>query len=285
MSTIFNTAIENKNCISNPALRMLNESRKEFDELDDIRSALTQKFFYIEQIDEIITYALKLINENIDIGLGIAILLRLFLGDEGNIISALKWKDVILDQEIPYIFYQRQLSNDGTKYIPFVNTHLSRKKPLVKFIYNILKSEKDRQLLEIANGDKKYLEECSVVCGTDYIIAGISRIYSPIKLNSSIRKLIKTVGLEEDLIYVPTNNGGTVETNLAYYSGDVFKSNYWHHLVKNNPNIKAGELYYLLGIKDQFDTDSNHYIDYSKYESQLKLKKLQPTYGRDNNDI
>ena len=283
--TIFNTGIEHRNCIKNPASQILHDLRKESDGLDDIRSALTQKFFYLEQIDKILDYALKLINKNIDIGLGIAIILRLFLGDEGNIILGLKWKDICLDDNLPYVFYQRQISNDGTKYMPFSNAHLARKKPLVNFVCKILEKEKDRQLIEIANGNTKYLEECSVVCGNDYVIAGITRIYSPMKLNGSIRKLIKKVGLDEDLIYVPSNSGGTVETNLAYYTGDIFKSNYWHYLVKNNPDIKSGELFYLLGIKDQFDTDSNHYIDYLKHESQLKLMKLQPIFRRNDNDI
>lgn len=278
-SAVFKLAANNGNCIHNPAAQILKESAYENWGLTAVKDALTQKFFYRFQIKKIVNHAVKLIESGIDVGLGVAILLRLYLGIEANIISALLWKDVAFDSTgISFIYTTRQCDNKGEALLPFSSNKLRRNLPLKGYILEILQKEKERQLAIYANGNEEYLLECTVVHGDDYIINGQAAVYSPAKLNTKIRKLIKKVGLDPDLLSVPDDKFGSVETNIAYYTGDIFKTNYAHYVVKENPKVDQEYLYYLLGYTIQWDTLTNNYVDYLEDTSLEVAYDLQPTF-------
>ena len=280
-SSVFKLAINHGNCIHNPAAQILKESAYENWGLTAVKDALTQKFFYRVQIKKIINNAVKLIESERDVGLGIAILLRLYLGIEANIVSALLWKDVIFDSNgISYIYTVRQADNKGESFLPFSSDKLRRNLPLKGYILEILQKEKERQLAIYANGDEEYLLGCTVVHGDDYIINGQAAIYSPAKLSAKIRKLIRKIGLDPDLLSVPDDRFGSVETNIAYYTGDIFKTNYAHYVVKENPNVEPEYLYYLLGYTIQQDTLSNNYFDYLEQLALEVAFDLQPAFEK-----
>lgn len=277
LSILFEIGIENKNCKYNPAKQMIVDDKDDRWGFYSVRSSLTQKFFYPEQIERIESFAYNLINTKKDIGLGIAILLRLYLGIESNFVSALLWKDYH-PEDVAYLEINRQCVNDGTAFVNLDYPNQNIKTPLKEKICKVLDTEYDRQLQEIANNDKEYLDNCTIVSGSDCIIDDQIFIYSPFNLNTKIRKLIKKVRMDENIIDIPDNKKGTVETNLNYYSGDAFKFNYWHYLVKENPEITSGQLFYLLGYKISEDTLSNHYIGYGDEQSISKLLELQPKF-------
>lgn len=283
LAVIFDTAVINGNCKHNPARELISNEKDNKWGLNSIRSSLTQKFFYLNQIKEIDNYAFNLINAKKDIGLGIAMLLRLYLGLEANYISALLWKDIHFD-DVPYLELNRQSINDGTKFVELDSSYQHIKLPLIERLRAALSDERDRQLNVVANNNLDYLDKCTVVFGKDCIIDDQIFVYSPFNINVKVRKFIKRIKLDEDIIAVPDNKKGTVETNLNYYPGDCFKFNYWHYLVKEHPNITSGQLFYLLGYKIPEDTISNHYVGYGDEQSISKLLDLQPKYLKEEKD-
>ncbi|MBR2533982.1 MAG: hypothetical protein IKE50_04300 [Erysipelotrichaceae bacterium] len=278
-SAVFTLAIDHRNCLYNPAAELFKNSSYENLGLSSVKDSLTKKFFYLYEIKKIISHANRLISSGKDVGLGISILLRLYLGIEANIVAGLLWKDVVFDPDgISYITTNRQVDNGGKTFLPFSSIKYRRLLPLRPFIRDVLLKEKERQLDLFAKGNETYLEGCTVIHGEDFVINGQASVYSPAKLNAKIRKLIKKIGMNPDVLYVPDDRFGSVETNIAYYTGDIFKANYRHYLLKENRDIDPGYLYYLLGNTIQMDTLSNHYFDYTDSPSLEICYDLQPTY-------
>lgn len=278
-SAVFALAIDHRNCLYNPAAELIKNSSYENWGLSSVKDSLTKKFFYLYEIKKIISHANRLIGSGKDVGLGISILLRLYLGIEANIVAGLLWKDVVFNPDgISYITANRQMDNGGKTFLPFSSIKYRRLLPLRPYIKDVLLKEKERQLDLFAKGNEAYLEECTVVHGDDFVINGQASVYSPAKLNARIRKLIKKIGMDPDVLYVPDDRFGSVETNIAYYTGDIFKANYRHYLLKENRDIDPGYLYYLLGNTIQMDTLSNHYFDYTDVPSLEICYDLQPTF-------
>jgi len=271
-TSIFDYAIECNNCNINPAKSIVLNDNNDHEGLDEVRDALTYKYLLIQQIEKMIKHALKLIAKG-DHALGIAMILRIYTGLESNIVCGFVWRDYITDG-VPSLWVHHQLRNDGTEYVPFTQRYYERKLPIIPFVKDILDKEMKRQLEVIALGDMKYLMNCSIVSGSDYVINGETRIMSPAKLNRKLRSLVKQFGLDPIMVTLPDDNGGTVETNLAYYPSDIFKSNYWHYVVKEHSDIEDGVLSYFLGRTPPTTGDEN-YIDYGTEENRKVTRKFQ----------
>ena len=73
-----------------------------------------------------------------------------------------------------------------------------------------------------------------------------STCFPPYRIAKMSAELLKEVGIEEDIIIVPDNDGGTIETNLNRYCGDIFRTNMEYYF-REMASMNEDEISYLLG--------------------------------------
>ena len=149
----------------------------------------------------------------------IALLVKLYTGIETNIVSALIWDDFIKNRE--YDFYQlqvyRQTQNDGKQYRDLQNKNKIRLVPCTAALANVLVKMLDEVKKEYPQ-DYKRRHIVPVVEGADYDIC-----FPPRNISKMCRYILKTIGIDDEIIIVPDNDKGTVETNLTRYCGDILR--------------------------------------------------------------
>lgn len=188
--------------------------------------------------------------------------IRLRTGLESNLVCALKTKDLRKNElGVWYLHIQRQVTNDGAEVCPLRKKESYRDFPCTDDLANLLLqvvdlSHKDAWLLR-GNADKE------IVCGL-----------TPRELNKHCRDLLKELGIEDDVIMVPDEKRGTVETNLAKYYGDLLRENFRFRAAEKC-GMTTGEIAYLLGVQATV-THERFYCDYSNTYKMLQMqRKLQ----------
>ena len=247
---------------------------KDYD-LYSVNRALSKRFLYDDEIRKLIRYSTQLIKKN-DIN-GLILLIRLITGLEPNIICALSWSKLVKNEIMGTTFYSLiisiELNNEGTRFVHFEKRESYIEFPIPSFLANILLEIKNSMFKEMPIKNEDYLKESSIIKGKDNIINGQFEAYSPkkgyINNRNSLRKILKC---DEDILYVPNNKGGETELNLAYYQGDIFRSNF-EHLAKIYNDFDIDEINYLLRRKS-YNVFSNNYCDYRNPYSQLKMYKM-----------
>lgn len=91
--------------------------------------------------------------------------------------------------------------------------------------------------------------------------ATLNKVLSPVKLRKENRKLIKKLNIPAVIIPIPDNSKGTIETNLAYYPGDIFRTNFDYY-ARHTGKFELGEIEYFLGLQPS-TTFSRNYCDYA----------------------
>lgn len=270
----YDVAIINGNASENTASLVLKELRKNERniELAEINDALTLKNLSVKEINLIITKCKKLLGKETAIAIGT--LLRLTFGLEPNIVCAFLWKDLICFENNGTIIYQlivrRQVNNDGSLFGFFEKDYHYRLLPIPSFLVEIILNERKRQLKEIANDNEEYLLGCTIACGNDSVLLGQARILSPIKLYEANRKLFLDKKLNGRKLEVPDNKGGTLQTNIDYFVGDIFKTNLRHYCLVISDDFFLDDVLYIIGNKATNTFYSNYY-DFRNRESQYKL--------------
>ena len=245
--------------------------------LSDIRAAVTRKSLYKEEIKEL----LHLNSKHGTNASSLSLQSQLYTSLEPNIVNALQWKDY-RHMEVAGIAFgcfvvRKQLSNDGSHYLNFTKRESYRIVPLPNRLSATIDRERKRQFSEIAKGDEDYLSSCTIVCGKHRIIDGQQMILAPSAQYAHNRKMIRKLDIEDDIIVVPDDRKGGIETNLAYYKGNIFKSNFRHWAVAKTGLFSGEECCYILGNKRP-NTFSTNYCDYSHplalVKLYLKMEKL-----------
>ncbi len=92
---------------------------------------------------------------------------------------------------------------------------------------------------------------------------------APSNLRKNNRKLIRKLNIPPEVIPIPDNSKGTIDTNLAYYPGDIFRTSFDYY-ARHYGFFETGEEEYFLGIQAS-TTFSRNYCDYSKDQAQLNI--------------
>ena len=85
---------------------------------------------------------------------------------------------------------------------------------------------------------------------------------SPYKLSQNCKKEIENLNIDTNIITIPKKDGGTIETDLSKYAGDIFRSNYIYRLTK--AMLSADDIRFLTGRK-RATTVGQYYLDYNSH--------------------
>lgn len=206
----------------------------------------------------------------------VGLLLRLVMGLESNVVCALQWRDFMSvsrgDGTTLYqLIIRRQLRNDGSAYVPFVKPASCRVLPCPQVVATALLAERDRQSRALGPGGQPIGDGINIVQSSVVAVPGAATLaaVSPRTLGEMGRSLVSQLGLPDDIIVVPDDKNGTVETNLAYYAGDILTSTH-RRFCLGECGFTAGEFAYWRG-NTLMETFSRNYCDYTNYFSQLIL--------------
>lgn len=278
LSELFSIATKQGYCEINPVKDLIRSIHNERDSLYQIRTNLTIKHLNVNLFTQAYYNLINKIHKGDSIAL--ASLTCLLTGLEPNIVCALKWKDIAiihLSGEEDISFYQlciqRQLCNDGSELKPFSRREQYRKLPCPSILSDLLSMEYEKAKNINLGMPQDYIENCYIF--TDG--SALNQPLSPALLRKENRKLIKSLNIPAEIIPIPDNAKGTIETNLSYYPYDIFRTNFDYY-ARHVGEFELGEIEYILGIQAS-TTFSKNYCDYSNDYSQLILfTKLNRIY-------
>ena len=264
LSRIIDRAVKMGLCKNNPIKRELQKIKSDHTGLYEVNTNLTKKHLKLNEFKTIYnTIMQKTKTGSIS---ALASLVCLLTGLDANIVAALKIRDLKViefkpcsDLSFLQLIIQRQQNNDGSEYQRFSRTEQYRKVPCPSILRDILLQRKEE------------VEHAHIGMPDDYCMD--LRIFpeslTPEILRKNNRKLIQSTNIPPELIPVPDDRKGTVETNLANYRGDLFRTNIDYY-ARHFGLFEAGEIEYLLGIQAS-TTFSRHYCDYGNDYAQLIL--------------
>jgi len=223
LSRALDFAIGKNHCTENALENELSEDSRNNRAFGLMRSALTKKTFteqeFIRATKLILSHAKNLNSKHV------GILLKLLTGLESNIVCALRWKDFCLIED--YGFYNlhvyTQLTNDGKEFKPLERDEDYRCIPCSPLLTSVLLARKERieKTLQVRMPEDAFIinDRCS---GPD----DLTKRTKPMKLDELVKKLIKSMGIEDVVIEVPNYGNGTKETNLSRYQRDILRENF-----------------------------------------------------------
>lgn len=273
LSCIFKFAYQKGYCGKN-IVKDLNETVQieTNEDLFYIRQSLTKKHFSKSEL-RVIKEKLEALKHSKH-SIYISFLIRLATSLEPNIICALSWNDFkeynVDGTKFYSLIIRKQINNSGNKIKGFDNRESYRIIPLPSAISNLLLAKKQNDI-QAFSVDEEHMANCSIIFpGKEK--DGLFTTVSPKELFSLNRKLVNKVVNGEDIIRVPDNKGGFIETNLEHYTGDFFKTNLYHYGCVLNELLTSSEYNYLTGTK-QYDTFYSNYCDYTNEHLQLVIYK------------
>lgn len=280
LSEIFDLAIKQGYCNYNPVKAELRSTQKDHELLYQVRSNLTLKNLNEHNFIKLYKLLLKRCLKGNNIAL--ASITCLLTGLDANIVCALKWKDISMihiSNNIESTFYQlciqRQLCNDGSEIKPFSRSEQYRKIPCPSILSDLFAQEYKNTTIQHSGMPQEYINDCYIFTSSKTINSPLS----PLKMRKENRALIKQLNIPTEIIPIPDNSKGTIDTNLAYYPYDLFRTNFDYY-ARHIGKLELGEIEYILGIQPS-TTFSRNYCDYSNDFAQLILfSKLERIYKK-----
>lgn len=194
----------------------------------------------------------------------LGVLIRLLTGLEPNIICALTWSDYVRNKTFGFsqFYIYKQFTNNGRDTIGFEKNECYRTIPVCSYLSEILDNVYEKVKVEYPND---YLDR--------YILNFLghdekTRVMSPYKLSQECKKEIENMNIDTNIITIPKKDGGTIETDLSKYAGDIFRSNYIYRLTK--AMLSADDIRFLTGRK-RATTVGQYYLDYNSDRYQFAL--------------
>ena len=273
LSVAVDQAIKYGYCEENP-LRIAVQDRTVRDRLfAQVRRALTKKHFMFEEMKKAYDETLKRIKEGNAEYIGV--LIRMITGLESNVVCALRVKN--FEENATYGFYCfsviSQSTNDGTAEKGFDRLEDYRIVPCMPVLSKVIKEH----IAKIKELVPEYADVQNIPIVTTYkSVTKKSRyaFFAPKELDRLCKEIIKSVGIEDHIIEVPTHDGGTKETNLSNYGGNFFRENF-RFCALNIAKMEPDEVQFLLGNKPD-TTLGRYYIEFLDDGSQLNMyKKLR----------
>lgn len=278
LSQAVDFAIEHDHCSENRLQQQILERQKTGRNLfSEIRAALVKKNFSMAQLRTILRTIIKDLEQSHFEYLGV--LIRLFLGLECNIICALRFGDVeyVEDYDFCKLLIYRQLSNDGKTESGFKKTEDYRCVPLPAVITHYIRKRKEHLLLRYPELSEASLSAMPLVQAGE---ADVAASMAPKQLGIICKEVLREAAIPDEFIYVPIDDGGVKETNLAHYGGDLFRANFQYYAL-STARFSQDELRYLLG-NTPATTFGRYYCDFLNDAVQFilyrKLMRLEAAF-------
>jgi len=266
LSGIIDRAKGSGYCRENPVAAIAQAYRERHTPESKIRENLTKKSFTLSEM----SHLYHTINNLIDTDWRyIGCMLRLFYGMPSNVICALRWSDLHTTScfNIQQLWPRGQVY--GSDFVPFDKAEAYRRLPLISYIADRLQHRR-KEIQNKFNIRTTALKQQYIMLSDNEIVDNPSQIPSTRKLNELSRTIVTSIGIPEELIVLPDDGTGTTETNLTYYGGDIFRSNFDYH-ARNSIKLEMGQLNFLLN-RQQTNTYEKHYCDYHNDAIQLQIQ-------------
>ena len=282
LSILFDSAIEHGNCCKNPLKSELQRWQWQAGRIRNVRDNLAKKSFTLEEGRRIFDALRQRLTEKTDDGsMALGLMIRLLTGLACNIVSALQWRDFQKMSGFPgcdslyQLSVRRQLSNDGAHYTPFEKAISYRVLPCPAILSNLLLAQKNRLMNEqTAEAD---LDSMPIIGKMRTGPSLQQQIIPPRELSKAGKTLMKSLCLPDDMIQIPNDANGTVESNLAFYFGDIFCENHRHYCM-TLCGFDEGEYAYWNGSQPP-STFAKNYCDYANPAAQLILSRKMERWG------
>ena len=273
LAELYKDAISHQNCSENPLAPEMALLQRQASQTRNIRRNLMKKSFTLYEARQVYQALTEQIADGNTAALGVMI--RLLTGLESNIVSALQWRDFSIMAGLPaanpvyQLSVRRQLTNDGTEYRSFTKVIAYRVIPCPQKLTELLLAEKKKQMAQMN------IQEASELDSVPIIQVGTPpKNVSPRDLSKAGTKIVATFHLPDELIQIPDDISGTVESNLNSYSGDIFAANHRHYCM-SLCGLDEGEYAYWNGSQAP-STFARNYCDYSNPAAQLiLLRKME----------
>lgn len=276
ISKMVDKAVELGYCQTNPLAQTIQDVKTRDKLFSQVRRALTKKHFTHNEFRVIYELAVRNLEQGNTEYLGV--LLRLLTGLSGNVICALKWKDLhsVEDYGMSKIIIERQVVNDGSSVKGFESLedylcfpcsdllvrHLETAYQITKTKYPTFTDFSEWPIIRSSAGTNKR--------------GGAKTYYPPRELESLCKQLVETLNLPDRIVSIPSAEDGTKETNLNDYGGDFFRENF-RFWTMSYAGLTNDETAYLIGNTPE-TTFGRYYCDYlndaSQYLLYVKLRRL-----------
>lgn len=280
ISAVLDLAVEKEwmpeNVLKETVAQQSNDNRAYY----EVRNALVKRHLDLSQMRAVYQAARKK-SSNGD-NRYFALLIRLMTGLETSSVVALKWSDVHVvsgydGHPFCQLFIRRRASFDGKSFIKLGKKEAYRCIPCSEELSKMLLLEREKQKEEAGANAYSQLDNLAVVSGGAHVINGETAIYSPSQINEITRRLLKRYMTNQELITLPKSEKEVREIDLQSYNGDLFRSNYRHHCLKECAFEKA-EVDYLIGNAPDF-TFARNYCDFGNEMAQYLLKVKQDRFA------
>ena len=272
LNLALNKAVELGHCAHNEIAPILISQKQQDKYFRQVRASLVKKHLTEEELLKLYTFLKnKIKNEEKLEYLGV--LIRFMTGLESNIVCALKWSDLryVSDYGFSTLVITRQVSNDGKCYAPFDAIEDYLQFPCSALLQEYLDFCKEQ--LEKVVSKWSRVEKIPIVKVKEDLANPDTRYncFAPKALDKLCREAVRSVGINERIITLPTMDNGTKETNLNQYGGNFFRENFRYWTI-NHCKLINDELAYLIRNKPE-TTFGRYYCDFLNDASQFVLYK------------
>lgn len=275
-------AVEKGHLTVNPLLEAENSRQTgERDFFSEVRNALMKRSLTTNQMLLVYRKTVRMLELGHFDYLGV--LIRLLTGLESNIICALCFQD--LKHVECFDFFQlvlyRQVTNNGRELSGFKTLEDYRLFPVPPVVVKHIQAFRDHMRKLLPSLNESEINECPLFIPERALknLSSKPGFSSTKNLEKLCRRTTEAAGIRDEIINIPDEDNGVIETNISRYQGDFFRSNFRYHAL-TNLHFSYDETMYLLGNKPQ-TTVFQYYCDFANdaaqyilYRKMLRLEAL-----------
>ena len=241
--------------------------RAEDGQISEVKEALALRDLTLQQENILLKYVLKRILECWEF---VGVLMRMILGLPPNIVCAFTWRDLRKGAQMPFrqLCIVKQWRNDSNEPVPFQDAESYRCVPVPSMLAEVLLKRKKQLLAKYGE-----IDDWQIIAKEPEALSGAPVNIMPRQLHKLSREALEVVNLADQIVDLPDKNG-TIETNLARVTRDIFVTNF-RYRAKETCGMTDAEIRFMQG-RAQKTPFARNYCDYQNDLCQFSIyKKLE----------